>query len=137
MVSEGNSGTACDVASNVFNSELGSNYLAHYGLDGPLAEYQPPPSEYGNDVPDEPSEVLIYIIRFIVKNSSNPDKDKDKRNHKYLYVSPMHNKQGTSALWDEHWDEEEKSNRRKATKEKCNDTTTLLSRGSVFGLSDL
>ena len=34
-----------------------SNYLAHYGLDGPLAEYQPPPSEYGNDAPDEPSEV--------------------------------------------------------------------------------
>ena len=92
-MSEGNSGTACDVASNVFNSELGynnkammlllvimimimmkvaiivirllltyqtycrSNYLAHYGLDGPLAEYQPPPSEYGNDAPDEPSEV--------------------------------------------------------------------------------
>ena len=57
MVSEGNSGTACDVASNVFNSELGSNYLAHYGLDGPLAEYQPPPSDYGNDAPEEPSEV--------------------------------------------------------------------------------
>ena len=60
VVSEGNSGTACDVASNVFNSELGSNYLAHYGLDGPLAEYQPPPSEYGNDAPEEPSEVDIF-----------------------------------------------------------------------------
>ena len=62
VVSEGNSGTACDVASNVFNSELGSNYLAHYGLDGPLAEYQPPPSEYGNDAPEEPSEVDMILV---------------------------------------------------------------------------
>ena len=64
VVSEGNSGTACDVASNVFNSELGSNYLAHYGLDGPLAEYQPPPSDYGNDAPEEPSEVDNLNLTF-------------------------------------------------------------------------
>ena len=82
MVSEGNSGTACDVASNVFNSELGSNYLAHYGLDGPLAEYQPPPSEYGNDAPEEPSEVIIRAIRKLLK--------RDKNNLKYLDVSPVY-----------------------------------------------
>ena len=45
-----------------------SNYLAHYGLDGPLAEYQPPPSEYGNDAPDEPSEVDDYCISISIKS---------------------------------------------------------------------
>ena len=39
-----------------------SNYLAHYGLDGPLAEYQPPPSEYGNNAPEELSEVDHIFI---------------------------------------------------------------------------
>ena len=54
-----NACTAADVPSNVFNSELGSNYLEHYGLDGPLPEYQPPPSDCGPELPDEPSEVPL------------------------------------------------------------------------------
>jgi len=55
LVSDQPSGTGSEIPSAIFNSELGSNYLEHYGLNGPLAEY---PSVHS----DPPQDIEIFEV---------------------------------------------------------------------------
>ena len=52
IVSENHSGTGSDIPSAVFNSDLGSNYLENYGLNGPIPEYHSLP-QISEDKPSE------------------------------------------------------------------------------------
>ena len=52
IVSDNPSGTGSDIPSAVFNSDLGSNYLENYGLNGPIPEYHSLP-QISEDKPSE------------------------------------------------------------------------------------
>jgi len=78
IVSENPSGTGSDIPSAVFNSELGSNYLENYGLNGPIPEYQSLP-QVSNDKPSE--EVPLPSVTSIGTRKKKQDKhDKEIKN---------------------------------------------------------
>jgi len=72
IVSENPSGTGSDIPSAVFNSELGSNYLENYGLNGPIPEYHSLP-QISDDKQSE--EVPLPSVTSIGTRKKKQDKE--------------------------------------------------------------